>query len=147
MISSYTIICPRGQFTRALKTAKGEFLRLQIFGTHYETPDGTCIRDYIHVDDLAEAHAAAIEFLNAKNTNEIFNCGYGHGYSIREVVKVAKKVTGVDFSVEETGRREGDPPTLIANNEKIGRVLGWQPNHDDLEYIIKTAWEWERKRK
>jgi UDP-glucose 4-epimerase len=133
--------------TRALKAAKGEFPRLQIFGNDYTTPDGTCIRDYIHVDDLAAAHAAALEFLQAKGASNVFNCGYGHGYSVREVVTVAKKVTGVDFPVEEVGRREGDPPTLVANSEKIGKVLGWKPKYDDLEYIVRTAWEWEKKRK
>lgn len=132
--------------TRALKTAKGEFPRLQIFGTDYATPDGTCIRDYIHVDDLAEAHAAALEYLNNAGASDIFNCGYGHGYSVREVVNEAKRVTGIDFSVQEVGRREGDPPALIAKNEKITRTLGWKPKYDDLSYIMKTAWEWEKKR-
>ena len=132
--------------TRALKTAKGEFPRLQIFGTDYPTPDGTCIRDYIHVDDLAAAHAAALEFLHAKSTSDIFNCGYGHGYSVRDVVTVAKRVTGVDFPVEESGRRAGDPPVLIAKNEKITNMLQWKPNYDDLSYIVKTAWDWEQKR-
>ena len=129
--------------TRALKTAKGEFEKLQIFGTDYPTPDGTCIRDYIHVDDIAAAHVLALEYLLDKGKSGIFNCGYGHGYSVREVVAVAKKVTGVDFKVEETGRREGDPSILIADNAKIKRELGWQPKYDDLEYIIKTAWKWE----
>jgi UDP-glucose 4-epimerase len=133
--------------TRALKTAKGEFSKLQIFGTDYATPDGTCIRDYIHVDDLAEAHEAALKFIHEKGASDIFNCGYGHGYSIREVVNVAREVTGVDFPVEEVGRREGDPPVLIANNEKIRRVLGWKPKYDDLAYIIRTAWDWEKQRK
>jgi UDP-glucose 4-epimerase len=132
--------------TRALKTAKGEFPRLQVFGTDYATPDGTCIRDYIHVDDLAEAHAAALAFLHDTGASDIFNCGYGHGYSVRDVITTAKKVTGVDFPVEEAGRRAGDPPALIANSEKIGRVLGWKPKYDDLAYIIRTAWEWEKKR-
>jgi len=132
--------------TRALKTAKGEFARLQIFGTDYPTPDGTCIRDYIHVDDLAAAHAAALEFLQAKGGSDVFNCGYGHGYSVRDVVNVAKRVTGVDFPVEEAGRREGDPPVLIAKNEKITNTLRWKPNYDDLTYIVKTAWDWERKK-
>jgi UDP-glucose 4-epimerase len=132
--------------TRALKTAKGEFPRLQIFGTDYATPDGTCIRDYIHVDDLATAHEAALEFLHAKGTSDVFNCGYGHGYSVRDVVNVAKRVTGVDFPVDEVGRREGDTPVLIAKNEKITRTLQWKPSYDDLSYIVKTAWDWEKKR-
>jgi UDP-glucose 4-epimerase len=129
--------------TRALKTAKGEFQKLQAFGTDYPTPDGTCIRDYIHVDDIANAHILALKYLLDKGRSEAFNCGYGHGYSVREVIAAAKKVTGIDFEVEEAGRREGDASILIADNTKIKRELGWQPKYDDLEYIIKTAWQWE----
>ncbi len=131
--------------TRALKTAKGEFEKLQIFGTDYTTPDGTCIRDYIHVDDLADAHLHAVEYLIQGGKSDIFNCGYGHGYSVREVVETAKKVTGINFNVKETGRRQGDPPVLVADNSKIKQKLNWHPQYDDLEYIIKTAWEWEKK--
>jgi UDP-glucose 4-epimerase len=129
--------------TRALKTAKGEFQKLQVFGTDYPTPDGTCIRDYIHVDDIANTHILALKYLLDKGKSEAFNCGYGHGYSVREVIAAAKKVTGIDFEVEEAGRREGDASILIADNTKIKRELGWQPEYDDLEYIIKTAWKWE----
>jgi UDP-glucose 4-epimerase len=132
--------------TRALKTAKGEFGKLQIFGKDYPTPDGTCIRDYIHVDDLAEAHILALKYLLDGGKSEIFNCGYGHGYSVREVVAAVKKVTGIDFNVEETGRREGDPPILIADNRKIKQRLNWKPKYDDLEYIISTAWKWENRK-
>lgn len=132
--------------TRALKTAKGEFSKLQVFGTDYPTSDGTCIRDYIHVDDIADAHLSALEYLIQGCRSDIFNCGYGHGYSVREVVETAKKVTGVDFPVEDTAMREGDPPIIVADSSKIKRVLKWQPRYDDLEYIIKTAWEWEKKR-
>ncbi len=132
--------------TRALKAAKGELGKLQIFGVDYPTPDGTCLRDYIHVDDLADAHVMALEYLAAQGRSDVFNCGYGHGYSVREVIDTAKKVTGVDFPVEEVGRRAGDPPALIARNEKITRTLGWKPKYDDLDYIIKTAWDWERNR-
>lgn len=132
--------------TRALKTAKGEFQKLQIFGTDYPTADGTCIRDYLHVDDLANAHILALEYLLGGGRSEIFNCGYGHGYSVREVVGATKKVTGIDFGVEETGRREGDPPALIAQSSKIRERLGWSPQYDDLGYIIKTSWEWEKRR-
>lgn len=131
--------------TRALKTAKGEFDRLQVFGADYPTSDGTCIRDYIHVDDLARAHILALDYLREGGGSDIFNCGYGHGYSVREVVHVSKQVTGVDFQVEETGRRQGDPAILIADNTKIRNVFGWTPRHDDLSYIINTAWEWEKK--
>jgi len=131
--------------TRALKTAKGELPKLSIFGTDYPTPDGTCIRDYIHVNDLADAHIAALEFLAAKGGSRIFNCGYGHGYSVNEVVRTAKEVTGVDFPVEKTGRRAGDPPAIVADSSKIRTELGWKPRHDDIDFIVRTAWEWERK--
>ena len=133
--------------TRTLKTAKGEFEKLQVFGTDYDTPDGTCVRDYIHVDDLAAAHILALEYLINKNESGIFNCGYGHGYSVREVVKTVREVTGIDFPVEETGRRGGDAPSLVADSSKIKKKLLWKPEYDDLSYIIKTAWEWEKKLK
>jgi UDP-glucose 4-epimerase len=133
--------------TRALKTAKGEYPRLAVFGTDYPTPDGTCIRDYIHVDDLAAVHLLALNRLIETGKTEIMNCGYGHGYSVREVVDIAKKVTGVAFPVEETGRRAGDPPALVADSGLLRRLTGWQPRHDDLEFIIRTAWSWERKLK
>lgn len=131
--------------TRALKTAKGEFEKLLIFGTDYSTPDGTCIRDYIHVNDLANAHVLALHYLSESNRSRQFNCGYGHGYSVREVVEIAQKVTGIHFKTEETGRRAGDPPALVADSSKIHQELDWKPQYDDLEYIIKTAWEWEKK--
>jgi UDP-glucose 4-epimerase len=131
--------------TRALKTAKGEFPKFEIFGTDYPTPDGTCIRDYIHVDDLADAHVLAIEYLAKGGISDIFNCGYGYGYSVSTVISSTKSVTGIDFPVTKVGRREGDPPALIAKSSKISTVLGWKPRYNDLEYIIKTAWDWERK--
>jgi UDP-glucose 4-epimerase len=131
--------------TRSLKAAKGESPKLSIYGTDYPTPDGTCIRDYIHVDDLAAAHVLALRLLMETGRSETMNCGYGHGYSVREVVDVARKVTGVAFAVEETGRRAGDPPVLVADSSRIRELTGWKPRHDDLEFIIRTAWEWERK--
>ncbi|MBC7190414.1 GDP-mannose 4,6-dehydratase, partial [Candidatus Aerophobetes bacterium] len=106
---------------------------------------GTCIRDYIHVDDLAEAHLLALEYLIQNGKSDIFNCGYGHGYSVREVVEATKRVSGVDFKVIETTRREGDPPELVADNRKIKNTLCWMPKYDDIQYIVKTALEWERK--
>jgi len=136
---------PTHLITRALKTAKGESPKLSIYGTDYPTPDGTCVRDYIHVDDLASAHLSALDRLMRTGETEIMNCGYGHGYSVREVVDIAKKVTGVDFPVEETGRRVGDPPALVADSRRIRELTGWKPLHDDLEFIIRTAWEWEKK--
>jgi UDP-glucose 4-epimerase len=136
---------PTHLITRALKTAGGSYPRLQLFGTDYDTPDGTCIRDYIHVDDLASAHVLALESLLAGGESALFNCGYGRGYSVREVVEMAKKITGLDFAVTEEDRRDGDPPALVADSSLIQRQLGWKPKHDDLEYIIRTAWAWEQK--
>lgn len=133
--------------TRALKTALGEFPKLYVYGTDYPTPDGTCIRDYIHVDDLAEAHVKAMDYLLGTGKSVVMNCGYGSGFSVREVVDAAKRVTGIDFPVEETGRRAGDPPALIADSAKLKRETGWFPKYNDLEYIIRTAWEWERQGK
>ena len=134
---------PTHLITRALKVAKGEFEKLQIYGTDYPTPDGTAVRDYIHVCDLAYAHILALDYLMEDGESDVFNCGYGHGYSVKQVVETAKKVTGIDFPVEETGRREGDPAVLVADSSKIKQKLGWKPKFDDLEYIIKTAWNWE----
>jgi UDP-glucose 4-epimerase len=131
--------------TRALKTAKGEFAKLSVFGTDYPTPDGTCVRDYIHVNDLARAHLLALDYLAKDNKSSIMNCGYGHGFSVRDVVDVAKKVTGVDFPIEYVGRRAGDPPALVADSTRLRQITGWQPRHDDLEFIVRTAWEWERR--
>lgn len=131
--------------TRTLKAAKGELAQLEIFGTDYPTPDGTCVRDYIHVDDLADAHLLALDYLFEGGRSEVMNCGYGHGYSVREVVETAKKVTGKDFPVRNAVRRPGDPPVLVAESSKLRKMLHWQPRHDDLEYIIRTAWEWEKK--
>ncbi|GAW94040.1 UDP-glucose 4-epimerase GalE [Calderihabitans maritimus] len=132
--------------TMCVRTAAGIRPYLNIFGTDYPTPDGTCVRDYIHVSDLAEAHIAALEYLLDGGSSDVFNCGYGRGYSVLEVVKIAKKVTGVDFPVEYADRRPGDPPALVAHAQKIRDRLGWQPRYDDLEYIIATAWQWEKKR-
>ena len=131
--------------TVSLRAALGLRKELKIFGTDYETPDGTCIRDYIHVDDLIDAHVLALDHLSHGGTSRVFNCGYGHGYSVREVVTEVKRVTGIDFPVQETGRREGDPPVLVADSAMIRRELGWTPRYDDLAFIIKTAWDWEKK--
>ena len=136
---------PTHLITRALKTALGIFSELHVFGTDYPTQDGTCIRDYIHVADLAQAHLDALRYLTAGRPSNIFNCGYGHGFSVNDVVAMAKQVTGVDFPVVKTARREGDPAELIAGCEKIRRELDWQPRFDDLEVILRTAWQWEEK--
>ncbi|MBI5025817.1 MAG: UDP-glucose 4-epimerase GalE [Nitrospirae bacterium] len=131
--------------TIAVRTALGKKPYIEIYGTDYPTPDGTCIRDYIHVDDLSDAHILALEYLMEGGRSEIFNCGYGHGYSVREVIDAAKKVTGMDFKVVDADRREGDAPQLVADSTKLRKRLGWTPKHDDLGYIIKTAYEWEKK--
>lgn len=131
--------------TLAVKTALGKRPYLEIYGTDYPTKDGTCIRDYIHVDDLADAHILAFEYLLQGGKSDIFNCGYGHGYSVREVIEATKKVSEVDFKVIETKRRTGDIPELVAESKKIKNAFGWKPKYDDLQYIIKTALEWERK--
>ena len=133
--------------TRVLKTANGKYPKLFIYGNDYPTPDGTCIRDFIHVDDLADAHVRALDYLMGEGQSAVMNCGYGSGYSVREVVDTAKRVTGVDFPVEETERRTGDPPAVVANSSKLMKTTGWKPKYNDLEYIIKTAWDWERKLK
>lgn len=138
---------PTHLIIRAVKTAKGEFPFLEIYGTDYPTPDGTCIRDYIHVTDLAEAHLLALNYLWNGGASEVFNCGYGHGYSVKEVVETVKKVTGVDFEVREAPRRPGDPPALVARADKIRDLLHWHPRYDDLSFIIKTAWDWEKAKK
>ncbi|MFA6056356.1 MAG: UDP-glucose 4-epimerase GalE [Thermodesulfovibrionales bacterium] len=131
--------------TVSLRTAMGKRSRLDIFGTDYPTPDGTCIRDYIHVDDLAEAHILALEYLASGGGSKIYNCGYGHGYSVKQVVDKVKEATKIDFPVGYTDRRPGDPPSLIADPTKLKKELGWAPQYDDLGYIIKTAWEWKKK--
>lgn len=130
-----------------LKTAKGDRAHIGVNGTDYPTPDGTCIRDYIHVMDLADAHLQALNHLMEGGSSDVFNCGYGHGFSVREVIEAAKSVTGKDFTVIETNRREGDPARLVAGSLKIKKLLNWKPKYDDLSLIIKTAWEWERKNK
>lgn len=131
--------------TRALKTARGELEKLRVFGTDYPTADGTCVRDYIHVEDLAAAHLLALMYLREKGGSDVMNCGYGHGFSVLEVINVAKKVTGVDFPVELAGRRPGDPPELVADSSRLKSLTGWTPLYDDLSFIIDTAWKWEQK--
>ena len=118
---------------------------IRINGTDYPTPDGTCIRDYIHVDDLARAHLAALGHLEQGGAPVVLNCGYGHGLSVREVIDMVRRVSGVAFRIEEGPRRAGDPPALVASNARIREVLGWEPRHDDLEFIVRTAWRWEQE--
>jgi len=130
----------------ASECAVGKRDKMYIFGNDYPTPDGTCIRDYIHVMDLADAHIKAIDYLD-KNESDIFNIGYNRGASVKEVINTMKKVSGVDFKVEMASRRAGDPAMLIANNQKIKEKMGWTPKYDNLEFICKTAYEWEKKLK
>ncbi len=136
---------PTHLILRAVKTAKGEFPYLEVFGTDYPTADGTCIRDYIHVMDLAQAHVDALTYLMQGGESRVLNVGYGHGYSVLEVISKVKEITGVDFEVRHAPRREGDPPALVADNTEIKKVLGWTPKYDDLGIIVRTAWEWELK--
>jgi UDP-glucose 4-epimerase len=116
-----------------------------IFGTDYPTPDGSGVRDYIHVDDLAAAHILALQYLERGGASQTLNCGYGHGYSVREVLDTVQRVSGVKLDIREQPRRTGDPPALIAVADRIRGVLGWQPRHDDLEFIVKTALAWEKR--
>lgn len=129
----------------ACQTALGLHESIAIFGTDYPTPDGTCVRDYIHVEDLARAHVLALEYLGNGGKSDILNCGYGHGYSVRDVLESVRQVTGVDFSVREAPRRAGDPPQLVAESNRIRHVLGWTPRYDHLDQIIAHAWAWEQK--
>ena len=117
-----------------------------IYGTDYNTHDGTGIRDYIHVEDLATAHVDALAYLERESDSQILNCGYGSGYSVREVLSKIKEVSGVDFPVEETPRREGDPACVIASGQKIRQVIGWNPQHDSLDEIVRSALAWEEKK-
>ncbi len=130
----------------ACEAACGKRDLLKIYGTDYPTPDGSCVRDYIHVSDLAEAHVKALEYLERGGKSDIFNCGYGHGFSVKEVVNLVKEVTGVNFKVIETDRRPGDPASLTAKVERIHSSLHWKPRFDDLKVIIRSAYEWEKKK-
>jgi UDP-glucose 4-epimerase len=130
----------------ACETACGKREQMEVFGTDYETPDGTCVRDYIHVSDLADAHVKALEYLERGGKSEVLNCGYGHGFSVKEVVSRVKELTGVDFKVIQSPRRAGDPASLTAKVEKIHKTINWQPRYDDLNIIINSAYEWEKKR-
>lgn len=118
---------------------------IQIFGTDYPTVDGTCIRDYIHVQDLADAHIKALQYLQQGGSSEVFNLGNGQGFSVREVIESARKVTGKDIMVEEVDRRPGDPPVLVGSSDKAREILNWQPKYNDLSNIIETAWRWHQK--
>lgn len=128
-----------------LQAAAGKRPSIKMFGDDYPTPDGTCVRDYVHVNDLARAHILALEKMFRDNTSERFNLGSGNGYSVAELVKEAKRITGIDFKVEVAPRRAGDPAVLVADSTKAQTVLGWKPEYT-LTRIIETAWKWEQNR-
>ena len=127
-----------------LQVPNGKRETISIYGTDYDTPDGTCIRDYIHVTDLAQAHILAVQYLNNGGESDIFNLGNGVGYSVREVIETARKVTGHPIPATESSRRAGDPARLVASSEKAKKILGWKPVHDSLEEIISSAWNWHK---
>jgi UDP-glucose 4-epimerase len=129
----------------AAQAALGQRDSMSIFGTDYETPDGTCVRDYIHVTDLIAAHGLLLDHLQRGGESLTLNCAYGRGYSVREVVETVKQVSGVDFEIIESPRRAGDPASITATGEKMRRVLGWRPEHDDLTEIVRSAYAWEKK--
>jgi UDP-glucose 4-epimerase len=128
----------------AAEVATGKRDKLMVFGTDYPTPDGTGIRDYIHVSDLAAAHIDALDYLRNNGESTTLNCGYGHGFSVREVINAINKENGAPINVEEMPRRAGDPAELISVAEKIRQTIGWQPKFDDLNFIVKTSLAWER---
>ena len=125
-----------------LSVAQGRRDSLKLFGTDYPTPDGTCVRDYIHVEDLIDAHMLALEYLKRENTSNAFNLGNGTGFSNRQIIDAARRVTGHPIPVVEEGRRPGDPAVLIASSKKAMDMLGWQPKYTNVEGIIRTAWNW-----
>jgi UDP-glucose 4-epimerase len=128
----------------ACQAALGQRPFMEIYGTDYPTPDGTCVRDYIHVTDLVEAHALLLQYLRKGGASTTLNCGYGQGYSVRQVIDTVRKVSGVNFEAKESPRRAGDPPAIVAGAQKVRTLLGWQPAHDDLEEIVTSAYAWER---
>lgn len=129
----------------ACQTALGQRSQTAIYGTDYPTPDGTGIRDYIHIEDLAAAHLAALGYLDKGGESTAINVGYGQGSSVREVLAMVKQVSGIDFSVVEAGRRPGDPACLIAQADKIRKLTDWRPRYDSLQTIVEDAWRWESK--
>jgi len=141
-----------GQSTRAAtllvkvacEVAVGKRPHLSVFGTDYPTPDGTGVRDYIHVEDLATAHVNALTYLRNGGQSLVANCGYGHGYSVREVISSVEKIAGIKLDVREEPRRAGDPPSLVARVDKVRQQLGWSPRLDDIDTIVRSSLEWER---
>jgi UDP-glucose 4-epimerase len=130
---------------RGVQTALGRYPSMDIFGEDYPTRDGTCVRDYIQVSDLIDAHLAALTYLRGGGESLTCNCGYGHGASVKEVIDVVKRVSGVDFKVNRAGRRVGDPAAIIATAERVRDALGWRPRRDNLDEIVRQALDWERR--
>ncbi len=128
----------------ACEAAVGRRDHVAVFGTDYPTPDGTGVRDYIHVNDLADAHLKALDYLRRGGDSATLNCGYGHGYSVREVLDSVARVNGKPLNIIEEPRRAGDPPALVARADRIRDLLGWTPRHDDLDFIVRTSLDWER---
>jgi UDP-glucose 4-epimerase len=131
----------------ACQTALGQREHLSIFGTDYPTPDGTGIRDYIHVSDLAQAHVLALRWLEQGNPSEVFNCGYGHGFSVRDIIAAVQNVSQATLNATNTNRRAGDPAELVADPGKIKKILQWSPQFDNLEDIVRTAYTWEKRQR
>jgi UDP-glucose 4-epimerase len=129
----------------ACEAAVGKRPYLSVFGTDFPTPDGTGVRDYIHVDDLASAHLNALDYLRAGGESLTANCGYGHGYSVREVLRSVEKIAGKKLDVREEPRRAGDPPSLVARCDKVRNALGWTPKLDDIDTIVRTSLDWEKR--
>jgi UDP-glucose 4-epimerase len=129
----------------AMQAALGRRPRLEVFGDDYPTPDGTCVRDYIHVTDLVDAHVAALEHLRGGGGSLLLNCGYGRGYSVSEVVEAVRRVTGLPFEAKIAPRRPGDPAAIVAASDRIRTTLGWMPRLDDLHLIVEHAFAWERR--
>lgn len=128
----------------ACQAATGKRAGVKVFGTDYATADGTCVRDYIHVTDLAEAHVSALAYLRQGGDSQVLNCGYGHGHSVQEVLQRVRQLSGVNFPIEYAPRRPGDPASLTAANQKILKTLSWRPQYDSLDVIIQTALNWEQ---
>ena len=129
----------------ACQTALGQRSHMEVFGTDYDTPDGTCLRDYIHVSDLIAAHVDALSYLRKGGASGIFNCGYGTGHSVLDVIRAVEQVNGAAIMVKRTGRREGDPAAIVAGAARVRDILGWTPKHADLDFIVASALDWERK--
>lgn len=129
----------------AAQTALGQRPYMEVFGTDYPTPDGTCVRDYIHVTDLVRAHSAALKYLRAGGVSQVLNCGYGHGFSVLDVIEAVKRISSVDFEVRTSARRAGDPAVLVADAGRIREVLDWSPAYDDLDIIVAHACAWEAR--